>query len=89
VTDDFWGVGASGAVYTREQVLESVPGSVDEMNSSWHVDDLDCRELADSVIAVTYLLRQRERLTRRLTIWCQRDDQWLVAYHQGTIAQAE
>ena len=89
VTGDFWEVGASGAVYTREHVLESVSGSVDQMDDSWRVDDLECRELADGTIAVTYALRQRERLTRRLTIWCRRDGQWRVAYHQGTIVQAE
>jgi hypothetical protein len=89
VTDDFWEVGASGAVYTREQVLDSVPGSPDEMDSSWRVDDLECRPLADDLVAVTYLLRQRQRITRRLTIWSQRDGHWRVAYHQGTIVQAE
>jgi hypothetical protein len=89
VTGDFWEVGASGAIYTREHVLDSVVGSVDEMDNSWRVDDLECRELADGAIAVTYLLHQPERRTRRLTIWCQRDGQWRVAYHQGTIVQAD
>ena len=89
VTGDFWEVGASGAVYTREHVLDVLPGSADEMDSSWRVDDLKCRELADGAIAVTYILHQPDRVTRRLTIWCQRDGQWRVAYHQGTIVQAD
>ena len=63
VTGDFWEVGASGAVYTREHVLDSVVGSVDEMDNSWRVDDLECRELADGAITVTYLLQQPERRT--------------------------
>ena len=85
VADDFWEVGASGAVYSREDVLSSVPAVSDPMDASWRVHDLDCRQLAPNTIAVTYILHQGERMTRRLTIWQERSGQWQVAYHQGTV----
>ena len=85
VANDFWEVGASGAVYSREDVLGSVPRLADPMNDSWRVLDLDYRELAPNTIAVTYILHQGERVTRRLTIWQERNGQWQVAYHQGTV----
>ena len=85
VADDFWEVGASGTVYSRDDVLTSVPTSADRMDDSWRVDDLGCRELAPNTVAVTYVLRQGERVTRRLTIWQELHGQWQVAYHQGTV----
>ena len=37
----------------------------------------------------TYTLRQRERLTRRATIWQSTGDGWRILYHQGTLVSAE
>ena len=88
VADDFWEVGASGALYSREDLLSWVPELADPMDGSWRVHDLDCRQLATDTIAVTYILHQAERITRRLTIWQQRSGQWQVAYHQGTVVAA-
>jgi hypothetical protein len=69
VADDLWEVGASGAKYSRDDVLRSVTTSADRMDDSWRVHDLVCRELAPNTVAVTYILHQGERVTRRLTIW--------------------
>jgi hypothetical protein len=68
--DDFWEVGASGHRYSRDYVIETlvqrgpVPGE-----DRWETSEFHCRELGPDTYALTYTLRQAERLTRRLTLW--------------------
>jgi len=38
--------------------------------------------------ALTYTLRQRDRVTRRLTLWQKRDGTWTILFHQGTLVAA-
>jgi hypothetical protein len=86
VADEFWEVGASGAVYDRELVLQSVAArSVDPMDETWIASDFACRQLDTRTYALTYSLRQGERLSRRLTIWRRTADDWQVVCHHGTL----
>lgn len=88
---DFWEVGASGAVYSREQVMHIVgerytdDGGQD--GQTMPVDDVRCRLLGPSTYLLTYRLRQGNRVTRRATIWERADSLlgWRVVYHQGTV----
>lgn len=86
--EDYWEVGASGRVYDREFVVQSlvargkVPGDED-----WVVSDARIRRLADDTYAITYQLDQVGRLTRRLTLWREDGDGWKILYHQGTLIQ--
>ncbi len=50
----------------------------------WQVSEGHCRELAENVYALTYTLRQGERVTRRLTLWRRAVTGWVILYHQGT-----
>ena len=34
---------------------------------------------------VTYLLRQGERLSRRMSAWRRVEGEWRILYHQGTL----
>jgi hypothetical protein len=44
--------------------------------------------LAEDVYLLIYtLLQDRERVTRRATIWRRTADGWKIVYHQGTIVQ--
>ena len=84
--DDFWEVGASGRRYSRAFV-----GATLEERSSrphddpWETSEFHCRELAEGTYALTYTLRQRERVTRRLTLWRKVGGVWKILYHQGTL----
>jgi len=84
--EDFWEVGASGNVYGRQFVIDSlvsrgkVPG-----DEAWVISDVRCRELGESTYALTYQLDQAGRLTRRLTLWRHAPAGWKVLYHQGTL----
>ncbi len=84
--EDFWEVGASGAVYDREVVWAALEqryaaGQRDE----WEIDDVSVRRLGEHVYLVTYLLRQGSRTSRRATIWEDAGGSWRIVYHQGTI----
>ena len=86
VAHDFWEVGASGRVYGRDLVLDSLSTrSVDPADESWETSDFDLLTLADDTYAVRYALRQGGRRTRRVTIWRCAAGQWQVLYHQGTV----
>ena len=85
---DYWEVGASGQVYGRDFVIDTlvrrgkVPGDED-----WVVSDVRCRPLGPGTYALTYRLDQDGRLTRRLTLWRREPDGWKILYHQGTVIQ--
>ena len=86
---DFWEVGASGKVYSRDFVIDTVEkrfreGS-EEDTSKWVVSDFVCRQLGESIYMVTYQLNQNGRLSRRMTLWKYEGNVWKVFYHQGTL----
>jgi hypothetical protein len=86
---DFWEVGASGEIYSRERLwatLERRYADPDYWTGDlWETSDFLCREVALDAYLLTYTLRQGERLTRRLTVWRRSGDTWEIVYHQGTI----
>ncbi len=88
ITDDYWEIGASGQVYGREHVLQvlrdrhSAP-----VEDPWQVEDFACHRLADDLFQATYTLWQRERQTRRSTLWRRTADGWRAVFHQGTVVQ--
>lgn len=84
---DFWEVGASGAVYDREQVWSILEAryAADEPDP-WETSDFRLRPLGSEVYLLTYLLRQGARVTRRATLWERTGTGWRIIYHQGTPA---
>lgn len=88
VSEGFWEVGASGAVYTREHVLEALAERFETPHDDdWTLDDFDARELSPELWLVTYSLQQdRDRASRRSTIWRRvTGGGWRAEYHQGTL----
>ena len=87
--DDFWEVGASGRRYSRAYVLDELEKRRAYQHADvWESTDFHCRRLALDVFLLTYtLLQNRERRTRRATIWQRTADGWKIVYHQGTIVQ--
>jgi hypothetical protein len=86
---DFWEVGASGRVYDREFVwatlAERYADPAYAANDAWDTSDFACREVAPEMYLLTYVLRQGERVTRRLTVWQGATGRWRIVYHQGTV----
>jgi hypothetical protein len=86
---DFWEVGASGARYSRDFVLDVLEKRWANPHAEvWETSDFECRELAPNLYLLTYtLLQDHHRKTRRATIWRYGPEGWQIVYHQGTIVQ--
>jgi hypothetical protein len=86
---DFWEIGASGNIYSRDYVLAELERrhAQPQEKDSWETSDFLCRKLADDVYLLTYNLLQGERRTHRSTIWQHTPSGWKIAFHQGTIVQ--
>ena len=86
---DFWEVGASGAVYSREDVWASLERRYADpaywAGDSWETSDFLCRQVTPDAYLLTYRLHQEGRVTRRLTVWRRSGDEWQIVYHQGTV----
>ena len=87
--DDFWEVGASGRRYSRAEVLDELERRhAAPQPDVWDCSGFHCRKLAGEVFLLTYTLRQnRERLTRRSTLWQRSGEDWKIIYHQGSVVQ--
>lgn len=86
--DEFSEVGASGNVYTRANVIETLLERYNNPNYQdiWEAKDFKITKIAPSNYLLTYILIQDKiRVTRRSTLWCKRNDDWKILYHQGTV----
>jgi hypothetical protein len=91
MTDDhFCEVGASGRIYPRSLVLDELERRHSSQHEDqWEVESFACRALDRHLFLVTYLLKQRRRVSRRSTIWRHEPGQWKAVYHQGTLVAEE
>lgn len=86
--EDFWEVGASGAVYTIKDVLKILKDRYADPNYKdiWEAKDFEIRKIAQDSYLLTYILIQdNTKTTRRSTIWRKVSGTWKIFYHQGTI----
>lgn len=90
MSDEFWEVGASGNVYTREDVVETLVERYNDPHYQdiWAASNFEIIEIAPNNYLLTYLLIQNNtRHTRRATIWRKVNEQWKILYHQGTVIE--
>jgi len=86
--ENFWEVGASGRVYSREHVLNVLEQRFKDgppADDPWQTSDFRCGQLGESVFLLTYVLTQGMRKTRRATLWQRSPEGWKILYHQGTV----
>ena len=86
--EGFWEVGASGNVYSREDVIATLLQRYNDPNyiDIWEAKDFDVIKITQDNYLITYVLIQDEnRITRRSTIWRKENDSWVIVYHQGTV----
>ncbi|HEY4358587.1 MAG TPA: DUF4440 domain-containing protein [Acidobacteriaceae bacterium] len=83
----YWEVGASGKRYSREFILESLSGKPPAFASAlgWESCDYALRALGPETFLLTYALSQKDRITRRSTVWQNTSEGWRILYHQGTV----
>ena len=86
--EEFWETGASGRRYSREFVIDTVlQRYAGPYEDEWRTDDFHCQRIAPDLYLLTYTLYQGPRVTRRATLWRNRQGRWLAVYHQGTIVE--
>ena len=88
--DEFWEVGASGNVYTKQDVIETCLQRYNDPDYQdiWETKDFQLTEIAPDNYLLTYVLIQNKtRVTRRSTIWRKVNNTWKILYHQGTVLE--
>jgi hypothetical protein len=85
--ETFWEVGASGSRYSRKFVFDTLEARFkNPPKEEWEIKDFHCLEISKNNYLVTYtLIQDKERITRRSTIWKKSGKEWKILYHQGTI----
>jgi len=75
---DFWETGASGAIYSRQFVLDELEERLSSPHRDvWETSGFQCRELSADTFLLTYtLLQNHTRLTRRATLWRKTEGGW-------------
>nr|WP_282097043.1 DUF4440 domain-containing protein [Legionella pneumophila] len=72
IVPDFWEVGASGQIYDKEIIIETLLERYRDPNykDEWETSNFKCREIAKDNFLLTYdLVQGKERKTRRATLW--------------------
>ena len=83
---EFWEVGASGQIYSRAFVLDTLEARHRNLvTDNLHVANFKCQQVAADLYLASYTLNQPGRISRRASLWRQTPGGWLVVYHQGTI----
>ncbi len=86
LADDFVEFGASGRVYTKEEVLAHLPQAPQE---EFSVENFRMRRLAPGLVLITYTLTRAGNpatspRSLRSSIWSFQHGRWEIVFHQGT-----
>lgn len=88
--EDFFEVGRSGRVYSREELL-AVTGS--EIDAVLPLPNMAIRYLAPGVAQITYnslvTCNGKVERGRRSSIWSLDADTWRLRFHQGTVYEED
>lgn len=88
--DEFWEVGASGNVYTKQDVIETLLERYNnpDYQDIWKAKDFALTKIAPDNYLLTYtLIQDKTRVTRRSTLWRRVNGDWKILYHQGTLVR--
>jgi hypothetical protein len=92
LADEFIEFGSSGRIFDRADVIADLPG---QPSFKSRIDDFVVRSLSTEVALTTYRLSTwslsggQARVTLRSSVWVNRTGQWLLVFHQGTLASEE
>ncbi len=88
--DEFWEVGASGNVYTKPDVIETLLERYNnpDYQDIWEAKNFELTKIAPDNYLLTYtLIQDKTRVTRRSTLWRAVNGDWKILYHQGTLIE--
>ena len=88
ITDDFFEIGRSGLVWTKRDILESLPK---ETGLNIEMESVQIRRIGQDVVLITYRSRRvgdaQTADALRSSIWQRRANKWQIIFHQGTPAK--
>jgi len=90
--DEFWEVGASGNIYTKQDVIDTLLARYSDPNFQdiWETKDFKLSQIAPDNYLLTYtLIQNKTRVTRRSAIWRKLNGSWKIFYHQETVTERE
>ena len=87
LSPDFWRVGASGRVYSRQETIDVLTERFagETVYEPWEVTEEDVRALGNETYLYTYLLHFCGRFTRRATVWRRSPSGWEGMYQHATV----
>ena len=95
-TCEFFEIGASGTLYTRNEVLDLLEHRYSDptyRDTPWTAGTFHLLELAANTWLLSYTLIQHQpdgdRITRRTTVWKKTPPDWKIAFHQGTVVPSK
>ncbi|CCQ15183.1 Ribonuclease H [Rhodococcus sp. AW25M09] len=83
LADDFTETGASGALWTKQSILEML-GSEDSGEEEIEVHDLTGRLLGPGFVLIRWVSNRSGNRARRSSLWRSGPSGWQLAFHQGT-----
>lgn len=83
IADEFVEFGASGKIYNKQDVIESLPF---EKERKFTVEDFSVKALSQDVVLATYKIIGDDATVASLrsSIWKRIDGEWQMVFHQGT-----
>lgn len=90
ICDEFWEVGASGNVYTKQDVIDTLLERYNnpDYQDIWEAKGFELTKISSDNYLLTYILIQdKTRVTRRSTLWRRVNCDWKIIYHQGTLIE--
>ena len=82
LSEDFREFGASGIVWDRATILETLSAELPETITS---ENFECQHLSPHLALLTYIAANPARKTLRSSLWRLEGDRWRVLFHQGTV----
>ncbi len=89
---DFWEVGASGTIYTKDEIISTLLKRYADpfYQDIWQIENFKVQCLCANLYMATYtLIQDHIRITRRSTLWKSITESsttlWRAIYHQGTL----
>ncbi len=86
LADDFVEFGSSGAIYDKSSIIADLMQEAG-VNKTFTVIDFQARELAPTIVLVTYKIVETDTL--RSSLWRFENDNWQMTFHQGTPAKSD
>ncbi|MCW8405308.1 nuclear transport factor 2 family protein [Legionella pneumophila] len=86
IADEFIEYGASGLIYNKNDLLDSLP---EEEPKSYLVNNFSVLELSSEVMLATYKVTVTSKSSLRSSLWQYKHNRWQMVFHQGTPCHEE